>query len=188
MAGRHAPDDARAASASRSSGTWAGCTTRSAYFAHEPMHRRFHQDELTFAMLYEHRERFVNPLSHDEVVHGKRSLLEKMPGDEWQKLAQPPPRCSPISTRDPASSCSSWAPSSRRTTSGTTTRASTGISASNRRASGSGPLSQNARETLPHPPCLWRTDPDDTTFAWIDCADSDSSVVSYQRRDGDAAL
>src|SRR6185369_611249 len=57
------------------------------YFARDPVHRRFHQNELTFAMLYEWSERFVNPLSHDEVVHGKRALLEKMPGDVWQKLA-----------------------------------------------------------------------------------------------------
>ena len=57
------------------------------YFSREPVHRRFHQDELTFAQLYEHSERFIMPLSHDEVVHGKRSLLEKMPGDAWQKFA-----------------------------------------------------------------------------------------------------
>jgi 1,4-alpha-glucan branching enzyme len=57
------------------------------YFAREPIHRRFHQNELTFAMLYEWSEAFVNPLSHDEVVHGKRSLYAKMPGDPWQKLA-----------------------------------------------------------------------------------------------------
>jgi 1,4-alpha-glucan branching enzyme len=58
-----------------------------AYFERDPVHRRFHQNELTFAMLYEWSERFVNPLSHDEVVHGKRALVEKMPGDLWQKLA-----------------------------------------------------------------------------------------------------
>ncbi|HWX75550.1 MAG TPA: 1,4-alpha-glucan branching enzyme, partial [Solirubrobacteraceae bacterium] len=52
-----------------------------AYFARNPLYRRHHQDQLTFAMLYEHSERFVMPLSHDEVVHGKGSLLGKMPGD-----------------------------------------------------------------------------------------------------------
>ncbi|HMA25074.1 MAG TPA: 1,4-alpha-glucan branching protein GlgB, partial [Gemmatimonadaceae bacterium] len=57
------------------------------YFSHDPVHRRFHQDELTFAMLYEYSERFIMPLSHDETVHLKGSLLSKMPGDEWQKLA-----------------------------------------------------------------------------------------------------
>src|SRR4029450_3287862 len=57
------------------------------YFSHDPVHRSWHHDQLPFAMLYEWSERYVNPLSHDEVVHGNRSLLEKMPGDEWQKLA-----------------------------------------------------------------------------------------------------
>ncbi|HEY4131844.1 MAG TPA: 1,4-alpha-glucan branching protein GlgB, partial [Gemmatimonadaceae bacterium] len=57
------------------------------YFSLDPVHRRFHQDQLTFAMLYEYSERFIMPLSHDEVVHLKGSLLAKMSGDEWQKLA-----------------------------------------------------------------------------------------------------
>jgi 1,4-alpha-glucan branching enzyme len=57
------------------------------YFARDPIHRRFHHDELTFAMVYAYSERYVLPLSHDEVVHGKGSLLGKMPGDRWQQLA-----------------------------------------------------------------------------------------------------
>jgi 1,4-alpha-glucan branching enzyme len=57
------------------------------YFALDPIHRRWHQDQLTFAMIYEYTERFIMPLSHDEVVHGKGSLLNKMAGDEWQKFA-----------------------------------------------------------------------------------------------------
>ena len=57
------------------------------YVAREPIHRRFHHNELTFAMVYAWDENFILPLSHDEVVHGKRSLLSKMPGDRWQQLA-----------------------------------------------------------------------------------------------------
>jgi len=57
------------------------------YFSNDPIHRRFHHNSLTFRMLYSFTENFVLPLSHDEVVHGKASLLGKMPGDEWQKFA-----------------------------------------------------------------------------------------------------
>ena len=58
-----------------------------AYLAHEPIHRRWHHGELTCSLLYAFTENFVLPLSHDEVVHGKGSLLDKMPGDVWQKHA-----------------------------------------------------------------------------------------------------
>ena len=58
-----------------------------AYFAHDPIHRGFHQGMLTFRMIYGFSENFVLPLSHDEVVHGKGSIVGKMPGDEWQRFA-----------------------------------------------------------------------------------------------------
>jgi 1,4-alpha-glucan branching enzyme len=58
-----------------------------AYFSHDPIHRRFHHNQLTFRMLYGFTENFVLPLSHDEMVHGKGSLIGKMPGDEWQRFA-----------------------------------------------------------------------------------------------------
>jgi 1,4-alpha-glucan branching enzyme len=58
-----------------------------AYFALDPVHRRWHHNKLTFAMMYAWSEDYVLPLSHDEVVHGKGSLLAKMSGDPWQKLA-----------------------------------------------------------------------------------------------------
>ncbi len=58
-----------------------------AYFAVDPVYRRYHHNKLTFRGLYAFTENFVLPLSHDEVVYGKRSLLDKMPGDVWQKFA-----------------------------------------------------------------------------------------------------
>ncbi len=57
------------------------------YMSRDAIYRRHHHGELTFRMIYAHQENFVLPLSHDEVVHGKGSLLDKMPGDEWQKFA-----------------------------------------------------------------------------------------------------
>jgi 1,4-alpha-glucan branching enzyme len=57
------------------------------YMAHDPVHRRYHQNELSFRMVYAFTENFILPLSHDEVVHGKRALLAQMPGDYWQQFA-----------------------------------------------------------------------------------------------------
>ncbi|MFF2024839.1 1,4-alpha-glucan branching enzyme [Streptomyces sp. NPDC058171] len=58
-----------------------------AYVAHEPVHRKYHHHEMTFSMVYAYSENYVLPISHDEVVHGKRSLVSKMPGDWWQQRA-----------------------------------------------------------------------------------------------------
>lgn len=58
-----------------------------AYMSEDPVHRQYHHDKMTFGLVYAFEENFVLPLSHDEVVHGKRSLLARMPGDEWQKFA-----------------------------------------------------------------------------------------------------
>jgi 1,4-alpha-glucan branching enzyme len=57
------------------------------YMKHEPVHRRWHHNNMTFAMMYAWAERFILPLSHDEVVYGKASLLGRMPGDGWQRFA-----------------------------------------------------------------------------------------------------
>ena len=57
------------------------------FMQHEPVHRKYHHNQLTFGLLYAWTENFVLPLSHDEVVYGKRSLARKMPGDDWQRFA-----------------------------------------------------------------------------------------------------
>jgi len=64
---------------------WMNDTLR--YMRHNPVHRKFHHDELTFSLIYAFHENFILPISHDEIVHGKGSILDQVPGDLWQKFA-----------------------------------------------------------------------------------------------------
>ena len=154
------------------------------YFSREPVHRRFHQDEITFAQLYEHSERFIMPLSHDEVVHGKRSLLEKMPGDAWQKFAnlRAAARLSVDAAGQEAAlhGHASWRPPA----SGTSSRASTGTWRRIRRGRAWRGCSRSSAASTASTPACGACDPDPEGFAWIDCHDREHSVLSYLRRDG----
>ncbi len=102
---------------------WMNDTLR--YMARDPIHRKYHHGELSFGLMYAFSENFVLPISHDEVVHGKGSMLRKMPGDRWQQFANLRAYYGFMwATR--ARSCCSWAASSPRAASGTTTPAWTG--------------------------------------------------------------
>jgi len=157
------------------------------YFSKDPIHRKHHQNDLTFAMLYEYTERFVNALSHDEVVHGKRALLEKMPGDLWQKFAnlrlllayqytRPGKQLLFMGTELAPYDEWHYGQSLDWHLADDPLRA--GLVRFMER------LGCLYRDTA----CLWRSDVDSSGFAWIDCTDCDNSVFAYLRRDGDAFL
>jgi 1,4-alpha-glucan branching enzyme len=153
------------------------------YFKKDPVHRRHHHDQLTFAMVYEHTERFVMPLSHDEVVHGKGSMINKMPGDPWQKRANlrllytyqyTRPGKQLLFMGSELGQEREWNHDSSIDWHLADTPTGSGLL---RFFEALGAL---YRET----PCLWRRDPDPEGFSWIDCNDRDNSVIAYIRRDG----
>ncbi len=155
------------------------------YFGKEPIHRRFHQNDLTFAMLYEHTEQFVNPLSHDEVVHGKRALLDKMPGDVWQKFANLRLLLTYQYTRPGkkllfmGTELAPWNEWNHDVSLDWHLEWDPMRGAFRRFVEELGKLYIGTT-------CLWRSDPDPWGFAWIDCNDAASSVLSYVRRDGES--
>jgi len=157
------------------------------YFEKDPIHRKWHQDTLTFAMLYEYSERFIMPLSHDEVVHGKRSLLQKMPGDFWQKLANLRLLFAYLWMRPGKKLVfmgSELAPDHEWWNEASLDWHLLGDPARAGLVRFIEELGRLYRES----PCLWRWDHDPAGFRWIDCNDRSSSVLTFERRDGDAHL
>jgi 1,4-alpha-glucan branching enzyme len=151
------------------------------YMAHEPIYRKFHHNELTFRQVYAFSENFVLPLSHDEVVYGKGSLLRKMPGDDWQRFAnlrllfgymytQPGKKL--LFMGGEIGQWNEWDHESS--------------------------LQWELLDRAPHQgvqrwvrdlntwyrgePALHQRDTDPAGFAWIDCNDADASVLTYLRR------
>ena len=155
-----------------------------AYFALDPIHRPFHHDQLTFAMLYEYSERFIMPLSHDEVVHLKGSLLAKMPGDEWQRLANLRVLFAYMFTRPGkkllfmGSELAGWSEWNHDTSLDWHLRDQPDRAAFERFVARLAALYKER-------PAFWRDDQSWEGFSWIDVADRQNSVVSYVRSAGD---
>jgi 1,4-alpha-glucan branching enzyme len=153
------------------------------YFSHDPVHRRFHHDQLTFAMLYEYSERFIMPLSHDETVHLKGSLLSKMPGDEWQKLANLRVMLAYMFTRPGkkllfmGTELAPWSEWNHDTSLDWHLRDVPNRSAFGRFLARLGTVYKQE-------PSLWRDDATWEGFSWIDVADKENSVIAYVRRAG----
>ena len=155
-----------------------------AYMSKDPVHRKYHHNSLTFGMLYAFNENFVLPLSHDEVVHGKGSLLAKMPGDRWQKFANLRAYFGFMFT----------CPGKKLLFMG-------GEFAQEDEWNHDGSLDWQQTEEPLHAgmqqlvtdlnrlyrgtPALYERDCEPEGFSWIDCNDMENSVISYVRRGSD---
>ena len=154
------------------------------YFEHDPVYRKYHQNDLTFAMLYHHHENFILPLSHDEVVHGKGSLLGRMPGDDWQRFANLRALLGYqwLFSRQKAAVHGRRNRPERRME----CQRRSGLVAAGRRAIPSRACSGSCRTSTD---CtlrsrrLWQSDYDLSGFYWIDCSDHENSVLSFVRQD-----
>ena len=153
------------------------------YFEEDPLYRRYHQDTLTFAMMYEYSEHFVMPLSHDEVVHLKKSMLEKMPGDEWQKFANLRALFTYQYTRPGKSLLFMGSEFGAPTEWNHDVSLDWHLSQQGRHRGLMQFMRDLGRIYRDRAP-LWRRDHEPEGFSWIDVADRDNSVVSYVRRDG----
>jgi 1,4-alpha-glucan branching enzyme len=158
-----------------------------AYFHEDPIHRPYHHHRLTFRGLYMHTEHYVLPLSHDEVVHGKGSLLGKMPGDEWQRFANLRSLMANLYTQPGKKLLfmgSELAPMEEWNHDRALPWA---LAVEPMRAAFGRYLADLGALYLDNP-ALWAADPDPGTFAWIDASDVESSVFSYVRRAGESVL
>ena len=154
------------------------------FFSKEPVHRKFHVDQLTFSMLYEHTERFINSISHDEVVHGKGAVIEKMPGDFWQKLANVRLLFAYQYTRPGKQLMFMGTEFGQHHEWNHDSSIDWHIADHPQRRALQDYLAELSRYYL-STPALYRSDPDPDSFRWIDCSDKDNTVLSYLRREGE---
>ena len=150
------------------------------YIAQDPVHRKYHHNQLTFSQLYTYTENFVLPLSHDEVVHMKGSLLDKMPGDYWQRFANlrlfyawqyAHPGKKLLFMGGEFAQWNEWKATGELDWSLKDFPAHEGVSR----------LIGDLNHLYTHEPALYRHDFESSGFGWIDCHDSDQSVLSLMR-------
>jgi 1,4-alpha-glucan branching enzyme len=152
-----------------------------AYFQQEPIYRRYHHHELTFSLMYAFSENFILPLSHDEVVHGKGSLLTKMPGDRWQKLANlrslyaymwAHPGKKLLFMGSEFAQEQEWSHERSLDWHLLESREHAGIQA----------LVRDLNRLYRDEPALWEVDSDPSGFWWIEPNDADNNVVAFARQ------
>jgi 1,4-alpha-glucan branching enzyme len=152
------------------------------YFRHDPIHRRYHHDRITFRGLYQQTEHFVLPLSHDEVVHGKGSLLDKMPGDAWRKFANLRALLAEMYTQPGkkllfmGAELAPWEEWNHD-------QALPWHYADEPMHAAFGRFLEDLGRLYRSEPALWRGDPQPDGFAWTDATDAENSVYVYRRRD-----
>lgn len=158
-----------------------------AYMEHDPVHRRYEHDQLTFGQIYAYSENFVLPFSHDEVVHGKRSLLDKMPGDAWQKFAN----LRLLLTYQMTYPGKKLNFMGNEFGQGREWNVNTPLDWSLLDIhwhSGVQHLMRDLGKLYKEVPALHEQDFVYQGFDWIDCHDSDQSIISYQRRARDGSV
>jgi len=156
-----------------------------AYFAKDPLFRRFHHNQLTFSIWYAFTENFVLPLSHDEVVHGKGSLFGKMPGDEWQKFANLRALFSYMYAHPGKKLMFMGGEFGQRREWNHDMSLDWHLLDDPRHA-GLRRLVRDLNRLYAAEPALHRRDYDQSGFQWIDCCDWEQSVISFLRSDGEA--
>ncbi len=150
------------------------------YFSRDPVHRKYHHNNLTFSMMYAYSENFVLPFSHDEVVYGKGSLLRKMPGDDWQKFANLRLLLGYMYTHPGkkllfmGSELAQWDEWHHEK------GLDWHLQPDSMHKAFQQFMMDLGRLYLEHS-ALWELDPSPEGFSWIDCNDSEGSVISYVR-------
>jgi 1,4-alpha-glucan branching enzyme len=157
------------------------------YIAHPPIYRQYHHNELTFSMMYAYTENFVMPISHDEVVHGKGSLLNKIPGDRWQQMATlralyaymwAHPGKQLLFMGQEFGQGGEWAES----------RSLDWWLLDDPGHRGVARLISDLNATYKATPALWSRDTTETGFHWIDANDASGNVYSFLRFGDDGSV
>ncbi|HZO86313.1 MAG TPA: 1,4-alpha-glucan branching protein GlgB, partial [Verrucomicrobiae bacterium] len=155
------------------------------YFKRDPVFRRFHQNDLTFAMLYHHHENFILPLSHDEVVHGKGSLRGRMPGDDWQGFANLRALLGYQWTFPGKQLLFMGCEIGQKFEWNANGSVDWHLLDQGRYHAGVQRFVEDLNRLYRATPALWQSDFDYEGFFWIDCTDQDNSVLSFIRQTRD---
>ncbi len=155
-----------------------------AYFQQDPVYRRWHHHELTFSLVYAFTENFILPLSHDEVVHGKGSLINKMPGDWWQKRANLRALYAYMWAH-PGKKLLFMGQEFAQTAEWSHERSLDWHLLENPDHVGVQRLVRDLNHAYKDEPALWELDFEPTGFYWIEANDAENNVVAFARRDTD---